>query len=194
MLTIKFWKVPKITCPYYRFEAVIQDNRTVAQEVLCPAYLPPTDRQLPPDEVVLAPGRRFESSGSSYVLTRERLQAESRLGTWLYPIHLSVPENTTLYSSVLFDFLAADFRLSLTGPSISLVRGVADYTDDRASHLNFQNSISMALPAAGDYSLTLMFRVSGSATELANFCHQFAFSLTLSRSAGLPSHRSCSPG
>jgi hypothetical protein len=64
---------------------------------------------------------------------------------------LDLPANTTIYASVLFDFLSADFRLSLKGPGVDQ-KGLPTFADfDRGSELDFESYLLATLSDPGVY-------------------------------------------
>lgn len=191
MLLIHFYRLPASSfCPYLQFELAMKPAERVGEELACPVNPLPPDQAAPPQDLQLRPGGRLEISSSDYYFTRSVIEEYTSVipggdRTFTWPIHLELPSNSTVSAFVEFDFLANDFRLSLSADSGGLyVAGTPDVAEDSSSEYNFQNSLVAHTIAPGRYTLNLRERLrSAVSTPAEAYCHHFGFSLTLTTSS-----------
>jgi hypothetical protein len=109
LLDLYFFRVNhNVECPAFHFEFAMKPVETVRQELLCPNPLPAVEVPQPAYTI-----RSDTWVSDEFLFTRSRINANTVNGIFTYRITLTIVSNTTLYSSIGYDFLANDFQITL---------------------------------------------------------------------------------
>lgn len=167
-------------CNYYQLEIAVEPIETVREELLCPATLPNEVYQVPPANFDLRGGYDTSSYSEFYVFTSSRIDASHQGGSYRYRITLRVTKPMIVSGIIGFDFLANDFVLSISDANNRVIAsGTADAAADRASYINFINSVTAVLSNGTFYlDITETFNNYNRTWGLGQLCHAFSFELT----------------
>jgi len=107
----------------------------------------------------------------------------TQYGIFSYEIMLTIHSNTTIITSVSYDFLANNFVLVLTDAVTDQLIATGDPEGSLFgdSYMNFENLLYADIPP-GTYYLTISEDVSDKDLNFTTYCHRFEFFL-----AGFPS-------
>lgn len=142
-------------CPTFSFAMALRTETRLTQELLCPSPLPVPE--VPQASISFRQSQFI--SGSNYVFTRERIDANTQNRTFTYRITLDVPNgNTTILSIISFEFVANDFHLHLvdaSNPNNVLAEGKSAPLLARSSYYNFMNVLHGNIENPGTYYLEI---------------------------------------
>ena len=143
-------------------------------ELTCPNPIPTPE--VPPPSILVDDVVWVDDS---FVFTSDRIEGNTVNDVFVYRMTINAPSNSTILSSIGYDFLANNFALVLrdrTGAEIQ--RGYSDGSDNRDDYINFENFL-YAVIDPGTYFLD----IEENNIEEKDFglvqCHQFEFFLAI---------------
>jgi hypothetical protein len=165
-------------CSIFSFELVLEPEATVLSNLACPSPLPAEINQLPPETITVYQGQDYNIS-SDYLVTSQKYSLNSRNGSYIYTMTITVQGNFSLSAIVAYDFLVNEFALVLQDSKGSnLTTGIHQEAPANDADNNFMNYLQWRL-APDTYRLRIV-DIGAKTYNLTTFCHYFTFALTIS--------------
>ena len=166
------------TCPTFHFELAIKTVESIQSELVCPSPLPVPE--VPNPSIVVNDVVWIDDE---FIFTSDRIAGNTNdWGEFTYRLTITTPTNMTIFSSIGYDFLANDYKLSISDSANGqqvYANGYYDGTDDRSDYINFENYLFAELPAGVYYLDIIESDADLKDFDMDEYCHRFEFFLAV---------------